>query len=127
MEKFNCKNCRKEVSMEAVGTKNRNHCPFCLYSSHVDDRVGDRKAKCDGLMEPIGLTTKKDGEIKIVHVCQRCDKVSANRIAGDDLEEEIINIQKTQNPKEIKKLGLEPLEDENRLRKYLFGEGEICL
>jgi len=35
-------------------------------------------------MKPTSLTTKKDGEIMIVHRCEKCGKVSNNRIAGDD-------------------------------------------
>jgi len=35
-------------------------------------------------MKPVGLTFKKDGEIMIVHQCLNCNKISRNRIAGDD-------------------------------------------
>ncbi len=58
---FVCKNCGKKVKFEAIGTKNRNHCPFCLYSLHVDRKfAGDRASSCQGLMKPIGLTFKKE-------------------------------------------------------------------
>lgn len=85
MNSFNCANCGKNVSLEAPGTKNRNHCPFCLYSLHVDGEVsGDRKSTCHGLMEPIGKLYKPDGEEVLVHKCQKCGFVRKNRIAGDD-------------------------------------------
>ncbi len=81
---FICKNCNKKVSFRALGTKNRNHCPFCLHSFHIDDLVGDRKAKCWGLMVPVGKIYKHDGEEVLVHECQKCGVMRKNRIAGDD-------------------------------------------
>lgn len=83
-EDFRCKHCHAEVSGTAIGTKQRNHCPLCLYSLHVDKSIGDRKSDCHGSMKPIGLTNKKDGEIMIIHKCEKCGKFSSNRIAGDD-------------------------------------------
>lgn len=84
MSIFSCKHCKKTVSLEAPGTKNRNHCPFCLYSVHVDNQVGDRCADCTGLMEPIGKFYKADGEEMLVHKCKECGFIRWNRIAGDD-------------------------------------------
>ncbi|MFC1755933.1 RNHCP domain-containing protein [Patescibacteria group bacterium] len=79
-----CRNCRKEVLYKAPGTKNRNHCPFCLHSLHVDTTIGDRKSKCWGVMQPIGKMIKNDGEEVLVHECQKCGLVRKNRVAGDD-------------------------------------------
>lgn len=114
---FKCKNCGKDVETEGyVGTKNRNHCPYCLYSVHLDrDIPGDRKERCKGLMKPIGITfksLKKDkygkeriGEIMIVHKCSQCGVISNNRIAGDDSVEEILKIAKaTLDAKELKEV-----------------------
>jgi len=81
---FICKNCGEKVPYKAPGTKNRNHCPFCLHSYHVDRDVGDRKSPCWGLMMPVGKIYKKDGEEVIVHECQKCGFIRKNRIAGDD-------------------------------------------
>ena len=63
MEKsFVCDWCKKTVSSESCGVLNRNHCPYCLYSKHVDlSYPGDRKSRCFGEMEAIGLTFKKAG------------------------------------------------------------------
>ena len=59
---FRCRNCRLDVSMDAPGTKHRNHCPSCLWSRHVDNVPGDRAADCAGSMEPIAVCVRADGE-----------------------------------------------------------------
>ena len=82
--KFICENCEKEVSVDAPGTKNRNHCPYCLYSVHIDQESGDRKSECLGLMRPVGKMLKEDGEEVLIHECIKCKFVRKNRIAGDD-------------------------------------------
>ena len=81
---FECRNCHKWVNYEAWGTRNRNHCPYCLYSLHIDVNVGDRSSPCGGLMQPIGKLLKGDGEEMVVHKCAKCGFVRKNRIAGDD-------------------------------------------
>lgn len=69
---------------------NRNHCPHCLYSKHMDKETpGDRAADCGSRMKPIGLAFKKKdgglGELSIIHQCLGPDhKISVNRIAADD-------------------------------------------
>lgn len=109
MDNFICLNCQKEIpDNKLIGTANRNHCPFCLWSRHVDLKIpGDRKSNCFGLMKPISLAFKKDGEIMIVHECQKCSLISKNRIAGDD------------DPKEILKI-----EDSEEIRTALFGKSK---
>jgi hypothetical protein len=81
---FQCENCNKDVPYESYGTKNRNHCPFCLFSLHVDEEVGDRKSSCGGLMSATGKMYKDDGEEVLVHKCEKCGLVRKNRVAGDD-------------------------------------------
>lgn len=83
---FECKRCKKPVSVIAHGTKHRNHCPFCLWSAHVATSLkqDDRNSTCQAPMEPIGIATQKDGEWSIVHRCEGCGDVKTNRIAGDD-------------------------------------------
>ena len=59
---FECGHCHQHVSAEPqqAGTRNRNHCPYCLWSKHVDLReAGDRLAACKGPMQPVGLTLKR--------------------------------------------------------------------
>ncbi|MBN2101033.1 RNHCP domain-containing protein [Candidatus Dojkabacteria bacterium] len=91
---FVCRNCGKKVPIDAPGTQNRNHCPFCLYSRHVDIGIGDRKSNCRGMMKPVGVYRKKDGELMIVHQCQSCGYVSKNRVAGDDNDELLKELEK---------------------------------
>lgn len=84
MSYFKCIYCGKSVSLTAPGTKNRNHCSFCLASKHVDIEIGDRANECGGCMLAIGKFLKPDGEEVIVHKCQVCGNIRKNRIAGDD-------------------------------------------
>ncbi len=109
-----CKNCGKEVSKKVLGAQNRNHCSYCLWSIHVDkDIAGDRKSSCMGLMRPMSLMFKKVkpdkygkekvGEIMLVHQCQKCQKISLNRIAGDDDPKKILELADKENKKEVEK------------------------
>ena len=93
---FKCVYCHVFVSAEPAlsGVQNRNHCPYCLWSRHLDLlRPGDRLAACKEKMKPVGLTFKKTakkygnwlGELMLVHLCLECGKVSINRIAADDV------------------------------------------
>jgi hypothetical protein len=93
---FTCIQCGFPVSVERElsGVNNRNHCPRCLWSRHVDlNKAGDRKADCRSRMQPIGLTVKQThkrysqepgGELILIHLCRGCGKISINRIAADD-------------------------------------------
>ena len=95
---FKCVSCREQVVLNAfMGTANRNHCNMCLWSRHVDEKKGDRKALCQARMQPIGLTFRIEshdrmGEIMLIHVCSGCPKISINRIAADDLDSEIMAV-----------------------------------
>lgn len=92
-EAFVCSNCGKEVEPIHYGGSYRNHCPFCLYSLHVDTNIpGDRKNSCRGLMKPIAVFTKRTGEYVLVHHCKKCGYERYNRIAGDDDFEKITKL-----------------------------------
>jgi hypothetical protein len=80
---FTCDNCGREVPPLSVGGC-RNHCPFCLYSRHVDILPGDRANECGGLLEPVGVVTDARKGYVIVHRCQRCGEVRRNRATLDD-------------------------------------------
>lgn len=84
LESFRCTHCGKEIHPEGAGSQHRNHCPHCLYSLHVDEEPGDRKATCHGQMEPIGVISKGDGDWSILHLCKSCGKLSLNRALADD-------------------------------------------
>ena len=79
-----CARCGRSVSPLEGG--NRNHCPFCLWSLHVDLRKGDRRCGCRGLMEPVSVWVKPSGEWALIHRCCSCGFLRSNRIAADDSE-----------------------------------------
>lgn len=90
---FVCKHCGKSVEPIKFGGSYRNHCPLCLWSKHVDGPVpGDRVEPCQGMMEPVGVTTKNGGEFTLIHKCTKCGFQRFNRIAGDDDVELITKI-----------------------------------
>jgi hypothetical protein len=67
------------------GGRHRNHCPYCLYSLHVDGRVpGDRASDCRARMAPIGVFVRAKGEQAIVHRCLGCGFERHCRVAADD-------------------------------------------
>ena len=81
---FTCRVCGALVTPEDAGSAHRNHCPHCLCSLHVDNQPGDRASLCRGIMEPIGVWVRKNGEWAIIHRCRSCGKLISNRIAADD-------------------------------------------
>lgn len=135
---FNCSFCQRKVpDAKSGGVHSRNHCPYCLWSKHVDNNVGDRKARCHGGMEPIGLTFKKEqpnkygtstkGELMIIHQCFLCHKKSINRVAGDDNANEILGLlnkhRSAEQLESLKSSQIIPLTDKDRaeVEKQLFG------
>ena len=88
-EHFICEKCHKEVP--PLGYTARDHCPYCLYSKHVDINPGDRKNTCKGLLKPIGIEKFKD-TYKILYQCEKCQKLHKNIVANDDDMNMIIKI-----------------------------------
>ena len=78
---FVCANCGKEV--EPLGYSSRNHCPFCLWSLHLDVNPGDRASECGGKMEPIRAEVDPKKGFVIVHRCQKCGEIRRNRAAHE--------------------------------------------
>ena len=101
---FKCGHCSVWVSSMNMlsGVQNRNHCPYCLWSRHLDlCSAGDRLSACKSGMKPIGLTMKKSrnkyqlsprGELMLVHQCVECNTLSINRIAADDDSERVLAV-----------------------------------
>ncbi len=91
-EPYLCEHCGTAV----VGGRYNNHCPSCLWSKHVDDKIpGDRISKCQGMMEPIAVIQKK-GKWRILQKCQKCDhRFIVDSTLGDNLA---LIIQLSQNP-----------------------------
>jgi hypothetical protein len=99
-ESFTCLHCKLLVTVNSwiSGVNNRNHCPICLHSRHLDHfKAGDRLSSCMGIMTPWALTCKKErkkygetlGELMLIHRCTVCGKITLNRIAADDDAETI--------------------------------------
>jgi len=143
-EGFRCARCGAFVIRDPLhsGVVNRNHCPYCLWSRHVDwQRAGDRMSACKGKMRPVGLALKRErnkyaadsGELMLIHACEECGQVSANRVAADDCAEEILAV--FENPAlltprvrlalqsaQIEWLGQEKM---GVVRRRLFGAEEV--
>ena len=96
-ESFLCTHCGRLVTAQGAGSDHRNHCPYCLYSRHLDITPGDREADCGGSMEPIAVWVRKNGEWAVIHRCSRCGSLSSNRIAADD------------NPMKLMSLAMRPV------------------
>lgn len=87
--KFICERCQKEV-MPLIYTS-RDHCPFCLYSKHVDINPGDRNNKCFGLLKPVSIEKFKN-TYKIIYKCEKCNQICKNIMANDDDMNAIIDL-----------------------------------
>lgn len=93
-ECFICENCNKEVT--PLKYTSRDHCPYCLFSKHVDINPGDRLNSCNGMLKPIGIEKYKD-TYKIIYKCLRCRELHKNIIANDDDMNLIINLSNSIN------------------------------
>lgn len=80
-EAFVCRVCGRTAVPQGAGSDHRNHCPNCLSSLHVDIEPGDRASDCGGIMDPIAVWVRKNGEWAIVHRCRRlrCDVLEPRR------------------------------------------------
>lgn len=139
---FSCDHCGQWVPLsELMGTAHRNHCPFCLWSKHVDlEEPGDRKSECRAKMKPIGLTFKhegvdkygnlRQGELMLIHECTGCGKISINRIASDDKVETILEVFEqsqglnSNKLKQLKQMNIDPVSEKDKAELYaqLFGK-----
>lgn len=96
-DSFTCKVCGRPVVSARAGSSHRNHCPNCLSSLHLDIEPGDREADCGGIMDPVGVWVRKNGEWAIIHRCRICGHLSSNRVAADD------------NPMKLMSIAMRPL------------------
>jgi len=137
---FTCQHCHRFVSANAflAGAQNRNHCPYCLWSRHLDlFEPGDRLAACMAGMRPVALTAKRSrnkyvsrsGELMLVHQCTGCGKLSINRIAADDIADYVFEVYEgslrlaPQMREQMRESGIDSLveQDEPLVRLRLFG------
>jgi hypothetical protein len=87
-ENFVCEHC----GMDVVGNGYTNHCPFCLYSKHVDINPGDRSNKCEGLMKPVLIESKGGNSVIVVQKCLKCGVVKRIRAADNDSFDVVVAI-----------------------------------
>lgn len=85
VNEFRCRVCKNIVGLPASGTRQRNHCPFCLSSVHVDNAPGDRSSECGSTMDAIAIWVRGE-EWVLLHRCRGCGAIHSNRIAPDDNE-----------------------------------------
>ncbi len=78
---FVCVHCGKTVL--PLGYTSRNHCPFCLWSVHLDENPGDRASDCGGPMEPIRAEPDARRGFIITHRCTRCGAVRRCKAAPE--------------------------------------------
>ncbi len=119
-ESFVCKVCGRPVSPAGAGSQHRNHCPYCLASQHLDMEPGDRAADCGGVMDPIAVWVRKNGEWALLHRCRICGAISSNRVAADD------------NPMKLMSIAMKPvasppfpLERIEEMTALMGGSGEL--
>ena len=89
-EEFICENCGKKVSK--LGYTSRDHCPYCLYSKHVDIMPGDREEDCKGLLKPIRVELDSKKGYVIIYKCEKCNAIRKNKAAEDDNKELLIKL-----------------------------------
>lgn len=80
-------------------------------------------------MKPIGLvlkdeeynpfTHKTSGEVMLVHYCLSCERISCNRIAGDDDSFSVLAL--LENPEHEKYASMLTQENREQVRAALFG------
>lgn len=78
---FTCAHCGKEV--QPLGYTSRNHCPFCLWSLHLDENPGDRASNCGGQMEPVRAEPDPRRGFIITHRCTKCGALRRNKAAAE--------------------------------------------
>ena len=82
-DSFTCKLCGRLVVPEGASSEHRNHCPYCLWSLHVDILPGDRANPCGAPMKPVRAEPDRKKGYVIIHRCTRCGEECRNRAAHE--------------------------------------------
>ena len=99
-EGFTCSTCRRTTPPH--GRTARDHCPFCLWSEHVDVIPGDRAAGCGGRLEPVAVEKRGGGRfVTIVRGLPAADndlasllaKLKADLGTGGTVKDDTVEIQ----------------------------------
>lgn len=96
-EDFTCIMCSKHIE----GTGYTNHCPYCLYSIHIDVYPGDRQEQCHGIMKPIDIVTRGGEPVDVIHQCQKCFITKTNKLSEGDSMDAVITIMKDKVKREM--------------------------
>jgi hypothetical protein len=86
---FQCENCGANV-MPLTNGSYRNHCPYCLFSKHLDIHPGDRLSDCQGLMRPVNIDYSGKKGYQVIHQCIKCGKLQRNKVAVNTIQEDCI-------------------------------------
>lgn len=78
---FVCVHCGRQVL--PLGYSSRNHCPFCLWSRHVDINPGDRANPCGGELEPVSAEPDSKKGYVLISRCTRCGELRRCRTAHE--------------------------------------------
>ena len=76
---FTCLYCGRYVP--PLGYTSRNHCPYCLWSIHVDVNPGDRANECRGALRPIRTEPDSKKGFIVIHRCEKCGEIRRNKAA----------------------------------------------
>ncbi len=87
---FICAHCGREVP--PLRYTSRNHCPFCLWSMHLDVNPGDRASDCMAPLEPVTAQPDPKKGFIITHRCTKCGALRRNKAAEDDNKNLIIKL-----------------------------------
>ena len=102
-DSFVCISCGEEVAR--AHKTSRNHCPFCLTSIHIDEKIpGDRASTCEGTMLASGVVFNSTKSIyQLEFTCTKCGKIHRNKIADDDNSELVAKLIYESNVRESQK------------------------
>jgi DNA-directed RNA polymerase subunit RPC12/RpoP len=84
IDTFVCERCGLTVSASAPGGGRRDHCPTCLHSLHVLDRVQGGASECRSRMVPISIAVLRNGDWMLIHRCSRCGELTSSPVCEDD-------------------------------------------
>ena len=88
---FICRHCGQEVA--PLKYTSRDHCPYCLYSIHIDNIPGDRANDCLGDLVPYEVESSNKKGYIISYKCNKCGEIKRNKMASDDDFEVLLKIQ----------------------------------
>ena len=84
-EDFVCGQCGEHVE----GNGYTNHCPKCLWSTHLDINPGDRANQCGGMMQPLRVEGSSP-HYRIIHRCVRCAVEKKITVSANDSHKAVV-------------------------------------